>query len=490
MLLSACANSNLGETESTTPSTLQTQTTTITTQPTEPPIPTPAEVIDGTYSVIDENKSERQPDAKIETFFCWNWHKENYESSSVKILHTTEAGEENTNYISYNADRKNFTFTVNGVGHTYDYLIYTPVAGQPEDDFDYLHILLVSDNPDATYLDTLDKENPTAVIVYARFVTLDKSLDSYGDIPTIVKQDGVDLREIGYTTYLKDSYFMEDHFTDAQPKIMNEASTVYRFDYDGNLLCSVELPGYYPDLNYAELSDGGFLMSTKYYENNEDKHILARYDADGKQLWTHDFSAAAVVDFHVVDDVIYCFGRSDNRDITATTLSLDGEILSEKIILNGNYHFLHVIPEEDGFKIYARPAYAGATGDILYDQFYVLFDFDLAIVGYEETDSTTHYGSQPKGYLNNKPIFDKDPIFNYHTNETFPENVSGKDENVINPSQIFAYQDGYIIVRTHRMDWCSFTQRDNFPFYFESIFTYYDSEGVPQWQYVSPIYLA
>ena len=176
MLLSACTNSNSGETESTTPSTVQTQSTTITTQPTEPPIPTPAEVIDGTYSVIDENKSERQPDAKIETFFCWNWHKENYESSSVKILHTTEAGEENTNYISYNADRKNFTFTVNGVGHTYDYLIYTPVAGQPEDDFDYLHILLVSDNPDATYLDTLDKENPTAVIVYARFVTLDKSL--------------------------------------------------------------------------------------------------------------------------------------------------------------------------------------------------------------------------------------------------------------------------------------------------------------------------
>ena len=484
MLLSACANSNLGETESTTPSTVQTQSTTITTQPTDPPIPTPAEVIDGTYSVIDENKSDWHPEAKIEDFFCWNWHKENYESSSVEILHTSADGKESTNYISYNADKKHFTFTVNGVGHTYDYLIYTPVAGQPEDDFDILHILLVSDKPDATYLDTLDEENPTAAIVYARFVTLEKSLDSYGDIPTIVKQDGVDLREIGYTTYLEDSYFMEDHFTDAQPKIMNDASTVYRFDYDGNLLCSVELPGYYPNLDYVELSDGGFLMSYEAY-GNEVQYCLGRYDADGKQLWSHDFSTRAVIDFHVTNDVIYCFGRSDNEDVTATTLSLDGEILSEKIILNGSYSFLHVIPEEDGFKIYATNS--NETGDIPYRRFCVWFDLELNVVKHEKEDRS--YNLYPKGYLNGKPIFHDDPIFNYHPNETFPENVSGKDENVINPSQIFPYQDGYVIVRTHRMDWCSFTQRDNFPFYFESIFTYFDSEGVPQWQYVTPIYL-
>ena len=486
LLLSACTPNTLGGTESTTPSTMQTQTTaptTITTQPTEPPIPTPAEVIDGTYSVIVDEPSILPPDEEIEDFYSLNYHKQSMEDASVNILHTSADGNENSTYLAYDAAKKHFIYTVNGVGHTYDYLLYTPVTGQPEDDFDILHILLASDKPDATYLDTLDKENPTAVIVYARFVTLEKSLDSYGDIPTIVKQDGVDLREVGYTTYLEDSYFMEDHFTDAQPKIMNDASTVYRFDYDGNLLCSVELPGYYPNLDYVELSDGGFLMSYEAY-GNEVQYCLGRYDADGKQLWSHDFSTRAVIDFHVANEVIYCFGRSDNEDVTATTLSLDGEILSEKIILNGAYSFLHVVPEEDGFKIYAY-----GTGDVPYDRFCVWFDLELNVVKYEEEDSS--YNLYPKGYLNGKPIFSDDPIFNYHANETFPENVNEfRNDNVIGPRSIFAYQDGYIIVRTHYMDTCFFSNSTNFPYYYEDIFTFYNSEGVPQWQYVTPIYLA
>lgn len=485
MLLSACAPNNLGETESTTPSTTQTQTTaptTITTQPTEPPIPTPAEVIDGTYSVIVDEPSSLPPDEEIEDFYSLNYHKQSMEDASVNILHTSANGKESSTQLTYDADEKHFIYTVNGVGHTYDYLLYTPVSGQPEDDFDILHILLVSDNPDATYLDTLDKENPTAIIVYARFVTLEKSLDCYGDIPTIVKQEGIELRELGYMTYLKDSYFMIDLFTDSYPKITNEFTTVYRFDYDGNLLCSVELSGCYPQIDCVELSDGGFLMSYRLSE----LHNLARYDADGKQLWSHDFSTRAVIDFHVANEVIYCFGRSDNEDVTATTLSLDGEILSEKIILNGNYHFLHVIPEEDGFKIYATNS--NGTGDVPYRRFCVWFDLELKVVKYEEDNSI--HNLSPEGYLNGKPIFFDDPIFKYHANETFPENVNEfRNDNVIGPRSIFAYQDGYIIVRTHYMDTCFFSNSTNFPYYYEDIFTYYNSEGVPQWQYVTPIYL-
>ena len=484
LLLSACTPNTLGGTESTTPSTMQTQTTaptTITTQPTEPPIPTPAEVIDGTYSVIVDKQSSLPPDEEIEDFYILNYHKYNREDASVRILHTSADGKETSTRLAYDADKKHFIYINDGVRQTYDYIIYTPVAAQPEDDFDILHILLVSDNPDATYLDTLDKENPTATIVYARFVTLDKSLDSYGDIPTIVKQEGIELRELSYMTYLEDSYFMEDVFKNTNPRIPNDATTVYRFDYDGNLLCSVTLPCYSMELDYCELSDGGFVMSyvmDKVYN-------LARHDADGKQLWVHDFSTPAVVDFHIVNDVIYCFGRSDNRDITATTLSLDGEILSEKIILNGAYSFLHVVPEEDGFKIYAY-----GTGDVPYDRFCVWFDLELNVVKYEEDDfSHTLY---PKGYLNGAPVFSDDPIFNYHASETFPENVNNdfRNDNVIGPAKIFAYKDGYIIMRTHYMDSCFFTETDNFPFYYENIYTYYDSEGVPQWQYVTPIYLA
>ena len=489
MLLSACVTNNPDEAESTPSSTSQTQTNTITTQPTDPPIPTPAEVIDGTYSVIADEPSSLPSDGDVEDFYYFNYHKQSIEDASVKILHTSADGKEDSTYLAYDADKKNFIYTVNGVGHTYDYLLYTPVSGQPEDDFDILHILLVSNDPDATYLDTLDKENPTAVIVYARFVTLEKSLESYGDIPTIVKQDGIEVRELGHMIHLKDSYFMIDLFTDSYPKITNKFTTVYRFDYDGNLLCSVELSGYYPQIDCVELSDGGFLMSYRLGE----QHNLARYDADGKQLWAHDFSTPAVVDFHVVNDVIYCFGRPIDDaiagNIAVTTLSLDGEILSEKIILNGTYSFLHVIPEEDGFKIYAYNSYKTGTGDIPYDRFYVWFDLELDVVKYEEDNSI--HNLSPEGYLNGKPIFFDDPIFNYHSSETFPENVNefGND-NVIGPRSIFAYQDGYIIVRTHYMDTCFFSNSTNFPYYYEDIFTYYDSNGVPQWQYVTPIYLA
>lgn len=477
---------------STQPTTTQTQTTaptTITTQPTEPPIPTPAEVIDGTYSVIADEQSSLYSDEDVEDFYYFNHHKLSIKDASVKILHTSADGKEDSTFLAYDAEKKNFIYTVNGVGHTYDNLIYTPVAGQPEDDFDYLHILLVSDDPDATYLDTLDKENPTAVIVYARFVTLEKSLEGYGDIPTIVKQDGIETRELGHMIYLKDSYFMIDLFTDSHPKTTNEFTTVYRFDYDGNLLCTVEFSGYYSQIDCVELTDGGFLISYRLSK----QYNLARYDADGKQLWAHNFPTTALVDFHVVNDEIICFGRpiedTVSGNITATTISLDGEILSEKTILNGTYSFLYVILEEDGFKIYAYNGYKTGTGDVPYDRFCVWFDLELDVVKYEEDNS--FYTQSPEGYLNGKPIFFDDPIFNYHPSETFPENANDfGNDNVIGAHCIFAYQDGYVIVRTHYMDTCFFSHASNFPFYYENIFTYYDSNGVPQWQYVTPIYLA
>ncbi|MBE6986352.1 MAG: hypothetical protein E7433_02870 [Ruminococcaceae bacterium] len=488
MLLSACSPSNLGGTEDTTPSTTQTQTTTITTKPTEPPIPTPAEVIDGTYSVIDENKSDLHPELKIELFFLNNHNREYWEYDFVNILHTTADGKESKTQLICDPSNDYFKYINGDEKYTYRHLIYTPIDGGPEDDFDILHIVLLSDDPNATYLDTLDKENPTAVIVYARFVTLDESIDSYGDIPTIVKQEGVSPRESFSATFLKDSYFLEDYHNDNYPRFNNDATIVHRFDYNGNLLCSVTLPDYTRSVDYVELSDGGFIASSLSYENGR-THSLARYDADGNLLWTHDFSTAAVVDFHVVGDVIYCFGRSDNYDMIATTLSLDGEILSEKIILNGGYTFLHVVPEEDGFKIYAYGS-NGNNADITLDRFYVLFDFELNVVKYEVIEDLDYMF--PKGYLNGKTIFQNDPIFNYHPNETLPENIYelGNSSITINNVKVFPYQDGYIIVRQHTMGICCFTMSTTYTNYFENIYTYYDSEGVPQWQYVSPIYLA
>lgn len=483
LLLSACAPSNLGGTEDTTPSTTQTQTTTITTQPTEPPIPTPAEVIDGTYSVIDENKSERQPELKIELFFLNNHSREYWEYDFVNILHTTADGKESKTQLICDPSNDYYKYINGDEKYTYRHLIYTPIDGGPEDDFDILHILLLSDNPNATYLDTLDKENPTAIIVYARFVTLEDSIDSYGDIPTIVKPEGVSPRESLYSSFLKDSYFMVDMHDDNNPRILNDTTIVHRFDYNGNLLCSVTLPNYTLSVDYVELSNGGFVAASLLYENG--KHSLACYDADGNLLWTHGFSTVSVVDFHVVDDVIYCFGRSDNYDMIATTLSLDGEVLSEKIILNDCGTFLHVVPEEDGFKIYAL----GSYGNIDNTRFYVLFDIELNIVEHEEDDS--FYNIPPAGYLNGEPIFGDNPILNYHPKETLPEsNFDIEDISVIKVAEIFPYQDGYIIFRTHYMDYCSFTAQNTYTYYYENIYTYYDSEGVPQWQYVTPIYLA
>ena len=287
MLLSACANSNLGETESTIPATMQTQTTaptTITTQPTEPPIPTPAEVIDGTYSVIDENKPDWHPEQKIELFFLNNHSREYWKSDFVNILHTTADGKESKTQLICDPSNDYFKYINGDEKYTYRHLIYTPIDGGPEDDFDILHIVLLSDNPNATYLDTLDKENPTAVIVYARFVTLDESIDSYGDIPTIVKQEGVSPRESFSATFLKDSYFLEDYHNDNYPRFNNDATIVHRFDYNGNLLCSVTLPDFTGNVKYVELSDGGFIASSLSYENGR-IHSLARYDADGNLLF-------------------------------------------------------------------------------------------------------------------------------------------------------------------------------------------------------------
>ena len=164
LLLTACAPSNLGGTETTAPSTSTTQTTTTTapTQPTEPPIPTPAEVIDGTYTVCDislPSMSIIDPELDIGAFFRRHYQNDSTKNDSIEILHTTSDGTESTIKVVYNASNKYFRYTEGDVSQTYDYIVYAPISGQPEDDFDYLHIVLLSDNPNATYLDALDKEN-------------------------------------------------------------------------------------------------------------------------------------------------------------------------------------------------------------------------------------------------------------------------------------------------------------------------------------------
>lgn len=496
LFLSACSINPDNPTKSTTAPSL----TTLPAQPTQPTnTSNPAQIIDSTYTASDDT-----------AFFAGTTLLQQLQISarkgeafSVRVQRTNPDKTKTEIQIQYDPEKKAFTYQADGESRTFSHLIATRHAAGFGTSF--YELFLLSNKPDATYADALGA-NPSAIVVYANYVELADLVESYGTVPSIIRQSAIGCLEFEQGVYLEKSFFLIDSkeddlwFPTSKPSL-----TLYRYDYSGNLLCTAEVPQTATSAKFCELSDGGFLMT---YNAPSDSltsgPTLARYSSDGAVLWTYSLPLNSQFPQFpcVMENAIYCFGQVDNSfdimsrySIAVVKLSMDGTLLAEKQFTGDNTSILYGVEvQESSIRIYGGTS--NTTGDFPYfGDFQAYMDSELNIISGEKLGDRDRNASKAiLGYLGGKAVWSNDPIFNYQTGDALPlaENRIQPSENVTN-LHIFSTGFGYVIIRKYTPDADTRTpsgyvggQYD----YSQLIFTGYSISGVPRWQRVTPIYLS
>lgn len=485
LFLSACSINPDNPTKSTTAPSF----TTLPAQPTQPTnTSNPAQIIDSTYTASDDT-----------AFFAGTTLLQQLQISaregeafSVRVKRTNPDKTKTEIQIQYDPEKKAFTYQADGESRTFSHLIATRHAAGFGTSF--YELFLLSNKPDATYADALGA-NPSAIVVFANHVELADLVESYGTVPSIIRQSAIGCLEFEQGVYMEKSFFLIDSkeddlwFPTSKPSL-----TLYRYDYSGNLLCTAEVPQTATSAKFCELSDGGFLMT--YSDNGP---ILARYSSDGAVLWTYNLPSGDTFPC-VMGNAIYCFGRVSNSfdisfrfSIAVEKISMDGALLAKKQFAGNNTSVLFGA-EVLGNSIRIRGRSTNTEGDFPYPGYFQAYmDSELNITSVEELgDMNTK--TAILGYLGGNAVWSNDPIFNYQTGDALPlaENRIQPSENVTN-LHIFSTGFGYVIIRKYTPDADTRTpsgyvggQYD----YSQLIFTGYSISGVPRWQRVTPIYLS
>ena len=491
LFLSACSTNPDNPTKNTTAPSL----TTLPAQPTQPTnTSNPAQIIDSTYTASDDM-----------AFFAGTTLLQQLQVSarkgeafSVRVQRTNPDRTKTNIQIQYDPEEKAFTYQADGESLTFSHLIATRHAAEFGTNF--YELFLLSNKPDATYADALGA-NPSAVVVYANYVELADLVESYGTVPSIIRQSAIGCLEFEQGVYLEKSFFLIDSkeddlwFPTSKPSL-----TLYRYDYSGNLLCTAEVPQTATSAKFCELSDGGFLMTYNAPSGSfTNGPTLACYSSDGALLWTCSLPLSSTSPQFpcVMENAIYCFGVVEdtfsNRNIAVVKLSMDGALLAEKQFTGDNSSILYGVEvQESGIRIYGGTS--NTIGDFPYlGDFQAYIDSELNIISGEKLgDRNTNKAIL--GYLGGKAVWSNDPIFNYQTGDALPlaENLIQPSENVTN-LHIFSTGFGYVIIRKYTPD-ADLRSPSGFVggqySYSQLIFTGYSISGAPRWQRVTPIYLS
>lgn len=494
MLLSACVTNNPDEAENTTPSTLQTQTTaptTITTQPTqptEPPVPTVTEVINCTYSSGSNF---------IEFFHNITHYNYQKDPSKTRVTRTAPDGTESYFELEYDFDKKTIYYREDDIKRSFSHIGYYTYIGGEEDDFDIMEYVLLSNDTEASYLDTIDEDEPSAIVVFAQRTTLEGRVESYGDAP----EDILSLADInGHYWAYADS--MENSLFYAEKNWVENFQTLHRYDFSGNLISSTQLDQGLLYRDVCELKDGEFVVSGL----NSEGVILFRYDKAGNEVWRYTFPKeesynGLITHIFFVNNEIYTFGyyKNENKalDVVCMKFSMDGKRLERKTFGGNDDTLLYGAEEIDGgFRITGTSR--SSEGDFpfmepddpIFASFSADLDYDFNLISTAETDDGIP-DSYVVGIMDGKRYFHKDPIFTEHVNDKLPESRDEEgrmNDQQLAPCDIFSYGDGYVIIRRHNLlTECDFYWSSwDYPRFKELIFTGYDSSGTPLWQFSVP----
>lgn len=375
-------------------------------------------------------------------------------------------------------DGENYLFSDTSGSRTYRYFLCRP-SEQEDAVWEYL---MLSDDPDMTAEKC--KSAGDGVILLRQ--ALDVSpLEKIGQAPAVISQL-LQSRNNAWV-FAQKSYFQ---LVADDPTSLGSTYTLNRFDYEGVLMSSTELP-YYPNSEYVwETPEGGFLLK---YESFEQKDYSLRcYDARGQECWSYQFPEGiryhGTVNLLQKDGKIYLFGykmtQASEQGVYMCIFSRDGALLKENALETG-VSLSYVQQQKDGFLLYGTTdrtdgSFGYYSGEGPAAPFKAVFDSELSLQSAQVAEE--RFVAKQIGYFEGQPAY---------------RFTVSRLDGVPMPAQlsqawgVFDYAGGYVIYEdlnhgtpVYLQDPLQSTQKH----YYQRVYTGYDAQGTLLWRSVSDVY--
>ena len=414
--------------------------------------------------------------------------------SNCSIRIDRQQGEE-TDEAILEYDGTAYTITDSRGSRTYSHLIHSTYSGIPGIPSDtYTECFLLSDDPEMTYWTYISaalssssaafNEIQSTEIVYCEYRTFPRA-ESYGNAPSQLSFFIQSLTSAQRIWYRADSCFLAEQLDSRT----HSADRITRYSWNGGSHTQTQVDGIVSDI--CELEDGGFLVSSESYADQ--LYLLTCFDADGSQRWQYRFRDDFVINtVNIFQQGVDIFLFSDRHpedgstDLYLCRFSPEGNLLQEATFGGSDFDSIdRVQPLDSGFRLYGHSQ--SNDGDFPLSEDGYPADFTALItedLHMEVLDLSEHEYASEAGYHNGSLLYSDDPLLTVVPEDNLPEDITGV--------QIFDWEDGYVIVRAHRLgDYpFSYPMMSYQPSYTELIFTGYSPEGTPLWQTISNIFSA
>ena len=441
--------------------------------------------------------------------FIWHCKLENDCSVSLQQIEPDGTTED----ITVTFDGEKYTITDTAGTRSYRHVIIDRTMDKKGDAYHYGDYFFLTDDPDITigkYQKGLSSANadllPTELVLGKTGVA--DTVECYGLVPrSFDKVMSAFIDGKGYADqYCKNSFFIisaSGHtsikaFYNGELDRSNKNYVLNRYDYKGNLLCSVEIP-YGPTDRITEFDDGSFIVTLYSYSSSKGTEVLY-FSEKGELQWHYVYPAwhgARLSKFSQIGDDFYGFGgyhtgsyENPVDEIYIARFSEDGELLADVIAGgSGEESFVAAELSDNGFTLWGKTESndgdfpVGSAKDA--KLFHVEVGFDLT---FSELTCPVQkeYSPYPYGYYKGNPVGWEDPLMQIKDSDRLPEKFS-----IHSTIGLIPWGTGYVILRHHYIEEYAFSHPAlSMPGgYRQIIATYYNAFGIPVWQTVSEPFL-
>lgn len=450
------------------------------------------------------------PTGSEEDYRQWNdfiWKSKWGEECSVEIQRTYEDG--STEKIAVTYDKEKYTITDDAGTRSYAHLIYDRYAEEIDGYYHYGDYFFLTDDANLTFekyrksqstslKDHMELLLPTELVLGK--VGIAGEVECYGNAPKKIENIlSAIVNGTGYSQeYCRNSFFVTEyhsnHFFDGESESSKANFPLNRYDYDGNLLCSVEIPDWRTN-KITEFDDGSFIVSLEDYTDDGEAELLY-FSNNGKLQWHYVYPSnieLSLYHFFLLEDAFYVFGGINTNsyyemdDLYIAKFSIDGTLLKEVTAGGSKSDVLqHVELSKNGFTLFARTNSSDGNfpvGSKEHDKLFhveVSTDLDFSELTCPIKKQFTPY---PFGYYKGEIIYYDDPMLREKETDRLPEYTDLR--------AIIPWGNGYVLLRNNGIEGYAFSNPhfSSSGSYRHIIATYYNASGKPIWQTVSEPYL-
>lgn len=442
----------------------------------------------------------------------WNrfiWECKLLTESTFVMLRAKESGGQERVTVTY--DGETYTITDDAGTRTYPYLICDTYAQKTDKGYTYGDCFFLTDDPNMDYSRYYHAKTsplnahmqlllPTELVL-AKTGVADLA-QSFGKMPketqSVLTRLADKDAQIVSSYFCRDSFFLVDapmpHYMDFDSET-DAHFHLKRYDYQGNLLSSVEIPHMWIS-TIAELDDGSYCACIKMQDYEGSAQLLC-VSAAGEIRWQHTFPAGN--DVHIQQmiqtaDAVYALGTNavatDHLwipDLYIAKFSTTGEVISE-MTPGGSGMENFYGAEIYGSNITLFCSTASSDGDFPLAKegqqvfFRVTLHTDMTL-SETKTMQSNPISYTRYGFFGDEVIYEGDPILAVKEADRLPEKAF-----VVG---VYSANDGYVILRRLRLETCIFTNPtlSSTKSYYQLIATYYNENGEVIGQTVSEPYL-